>query len=183
MNRNSTHVAVDAVALSPRILPNPPESPYALHMPDVTSSIVISHPVTIVWDYISRPENLYTIIPGVVSATSAKQPPYELGDLWHGVNRTFGITDEWTGTFTHLDPPNGMEFKLTEARVPVTTRDTLEAVSGGTRYTLRIYGDPPFGGALGRLADALNSALFQWLLNRNFAKLPSCVDAWAADNS
>ncbi|MFF0709499.1 hypothetical protein [Gordonia sputi] len=60
---------------------------------------------------------------------------------------------------------------------------SLVTVSGGTRYTLRIYGDPPFGGALGRLADALNSALFQWLLNRNFAKLPSCVDAWAADHS
>ena len=39
-------------------------------MPDVTSSIVISHPVTVVWDYISQPDNLYTIIPGVVSAAT-----------------------------------------------------------------------------------------------------------------
>lgn len=146
-------------------------------MPNVTASVVIAHPAQVVWDYIIHPDNIGNVLPGIVSVDAGKEPPYVPGDLWHGVSRSFGITNAWTGVFTRVDIPNLMEFRTTESRFPLTTTDTLEEVAGGTRYTCHVTGDPPFGGPVGRLVDAVMSGVSQRILAKHLAQLPAYVDA------
>ena len=153
-------------------------------MPNATASVVVAHPAQLVWDYISHPDNLSNVLPGIVSVdTGGKEPPYVPGDLWHGVSRSFGITNEWTGIFTRVDAPKVMEFRLTESKVPAATTDTLEQVAGGTRYTCHVTGDPSLGGPLGRLVDALVSRVIQRALAKHLAHLPAHIDAWVLQNS
>jgi hypothetical protein len=107
----------------------------------------------VVWDYTIHPGNISNVLPGIVSVDAGKEPPYVPGDLWHGVSRSFGITDNWTGIFVRADAPRVMEFRITESRFPSTTTDTLEEVAGGTRYACHVTGDPPFRGPVGRLLE------------------------------
>jgi uncharacterized protein YndB with AHSA1/START domain len=146
-------------------------------MPNVTASVVIAHPVQVVWDYIIHPDNISNVLPGIVSVDAGKEPPYAPGDLWHGVSRSFGITNEWTGVFTRVDNPNVMEFRTTESRFPITTTDTLEEVAGGTRYTCHVTGEAVFGGPVGRLVDAVMSRVSQRMLAKHLAQLPAHIDA------
>src|SRR5882757_167321 len=146
-------------------------------MPNVTASVVIAHPAQVIWDYIIHPDNIANVLPGIVSVDAGKEPPYVPGDLWHGVSRSFGITTEWTGVFTRVDIPRVMEFRTTESRFPITTTDTLEEVAGGTRYTCHVTGDPPFGGPVGRLIDAVMSRVSQRMLAKHLAQLPAHIDA------
>jgi len=149
-------------------------------MPDVTSSVVIAHPPQVVWDYVIDPDHLPNLLPGTISVDAGKEPPYVPGDVWHGVSRSFGITNQWTGVFTKVDAPRMMEFQLTESRFPVTTIDTLDEVPGGTRYTCHITGEPALGGPVGRLVDALMSGVIRRAMTKHHTKLPAHVDAWAA---
>jgi len=146
-------------------------------MPNVTASVVIAHPAQVVWDYLIHPDNISNVLPGIVSVDADKEPPYVPGDLWHGVSRSFGVTNEWKGAFTRVDTPNVMEFRTTESRFPITTTDTLEAVADGTLYTCHVTGDPPFGGPVGRLVDAVMSRLSRRMLAKHLAQLPAHIDA------
>ena len=85
-------------------------------MPNFTASVVIAHPARVVWDYIIHPDNISNVLPGIVSVDAGKEPPYVPGDLWHGVSRSFGITDNWTGIFVRVDAPRVMEFRIAETR-------------------------------------------------------------------
>jgi uncharacterized protein YndB with AHSA1/START domain len=149
-------------------------------MPNVTASVVIAHPAQLVWDYIIHPDNLSNVLPGIVSVDAGKEPPYAPGDLWHGVSRSFGITNKWTGVFTTVDAPHLMEFRITESKSPVTTIDTLDKVPGGTRYTFHIAGEPALGGPIGRLIDALVSKAMKRALEKHQAKLPAHIDEWVS---
>jgi carbon monoxide dehydrogenase subunit G len=148
-------------------------------MPNFTASVVIAHPAQVVWDYIIHPDNISNVLPGIVSVDAGKEPPYVRGDLWHGVSRSFGITDNWTGIFVRVDAPRVMEFRITESRFPpsTTTTDTLEEVADGTRYTCHVTGNPPFGGPVGRLVDAVMSRVAQRILARHQTQLPAHIDA------
>lgn len=148
-------------------------------MPNATASVVIAHPAQVVWDYIIHPDNLSKVLPGIVSVDAGKEPPYVPGDVWHGVSRSFGITNKWSGVFIRLEAPNLMEFRITESRFPVTTVDTLEAVTGGTRYTCRVTGEPALSGPVGRLLDAVMSRAIQRAMVKHQAQLPTHVDAWS----
>lgn len=149
-------------------------------MPNVTASIVIAHQAQLVWDYIIHPDNLSNVLPGIVSVDAGKEPPYAPGDLWHGVSRSFGITNEWTGVFTKVDAPKVMEFRITESRFPVTTIDTLDEGPGGTCYTCHVTGEPALGGPIGRLFDAVMSRAMKRALAKHQAKLPAHIDAWVS---
>ncbi|OBI47593.1 hypothetical protein A5707_19170 [Mycobacterium kyorinense] len=149
-------------------------------MPNVTASILIAHPVQVVWDYIIHPDHLSNVLPGIISVDAGKEPPYAPGDLWHGVSRSFGITNDWTGVFTKVDAPKTTEFRITESRFPVTTLDTLDEVPGGTRYTCQINGEPALGGPIGRLIDALMSKAMTRAMTKHQAKLPAHIDAWVS---
>ncbi|WP_073876289.1 SRPBCC family protein [Mycobacterium paraffinicum] len=146
-------------------------------MPKVTASVVIAQPPQTVWDYIIRPDNLSIILPGIVSVDAGKEPPYAPGDVWHGVSRSFGITNRWTGVFTRVDMPEVMEMEITESKFPFATIDTLEEVPEGTRYTFRVVGEPAIRGPLGRLLDAVMSAAFKRALVKSLAQLPAQIDA------
>lgn len=148
-------------------------------MPNITASVVIAHAPQVVWDYIIHPDNIGNVLPGIVSVDAGKEPPYAPGDLWHGVSRSLGITDTWTGVFVRVEAPRVMEFRITKSRFPSTTTDTLEEVPGGTRYTYRITGEPALGGSLGRMLDAVLSRVLQRVLAKHQAKLPAHIDAWA----
>jgi uncharacterized protein YndB with AHSA1/START domain len=146
-------------------------------MPNVIASVVIKHPPQVVWDYIVNPDNLSIILPGIVSVDAGKDPRYVPGDVWHGVSRSFGITNRWTGVFTRVDTPKVMEMEITESRFPFATIDTLEEVAGGTRYRFRVTGKPALRGPVGRLLDALTSKIFQHALTKSLAELPTHIDA------
>ncbi|MEZ0354167.1 SRPBCC family protein [Mycobacterium sp. pR1184] len=148
-------------------------------MPNVTASVVIAHPAEVVWEYIIHPDHLHNVLPGIVSVDAGKDPPYVPGDVWHGVSRSFGITNRWTGVFERVDAPTMMEFRLTDSRFPVTTIDTLDEIAGGTRYTCRVIGEPSLGGPLGRFFDAVVSRAIKRSMTKQQAKLPAHVDAWA----
>ncbi|WP_458316946.1 SRPBCC family protein [Mycolicibacterium brisbanense] len=148
-------------------------------MPNVASSVVVAHPPQVVWDYIIHPDNISNVLPGIISVDAGKEPPYTPGDVWHGVSRSLGVTDRWTGVFDRVDAPRMMEFRITESQFPSITTDTLEEVPGGTRYTCRITGEPAFGGAIGRMIDAVVSRLLQRVLAKHQSKLPAHIDAWA----
>ena len=148
-------------------------------MPNVTASVVVAHPTQVVWDYIIHPDNIGNVLPGIVSVDAGKEPPYAPGDVWHGVSKSFGLTNRWTGVFTRVDEPRVMEFRTTESRFPITTTDTLDEVAGGTRYTCRVTGEPAFGGPLGQVLDAAMSRLMQRSLAKHLAGLPAHIDAWA----
>jgi hypothetical protein len=130
-------------------------------MPNVTSSVVISHLPQVVWDYIVHPDHIGNVLPGIVSVDACKEPPYSPGDVWHGVSRSLGITDKWTGVFIRADAPKVMEFRLTESRFPTTTTDTLE------------------DGPIGRMVDGALSRVIQRALAKHQSKLPAHIDAWA----
>lgn len=146
-------------------------------MPNFKASVIIAHPPQVVWDYIIHPDNISTVLPGIVSVDAGKEPPYGPGDLWRVVSRSFGLTNAWTGAFTRVEIPNVMEFRITESKFPMTTIDTLEAITGGTRYTCHVTGDPPFGGPIGRLVHAVMSRVAQRILARHQAHLPAHIDA------
>ena len=151
-------------------------------MPNVTASVIIAHPAHVVWDYIIHPDHLPHVLPGIVSVDAGKEPPYVPGDLWHGVSRSFGITNAWTGVFAKVDAPKMMEFRITESRFPVTTIDTLDEVPGGTCYTCYVTGEPALGGSLGRLVDVLMSKAIKRAMTKHQAELPAHIDAWARQN-
>lgn len=151
-------------------------------MPNVTASVVIAHPAQVVWDYIIHPNNIANVLPGIVSVDAGKEPPYVPGDVWHGVSRSFGMTNRWTGVFTRVDVPRVMEFRTIESRLPITTTDTLEEVADGTRYTCHVTGEPAFGGPIGRLVDAVMSRAMRRPLTRQLAGLPAHIDAWTVNH-
>lgn len=147
-------------------------------MPNVSSSVVIAHPPQVVWDYIIHPDNIGSVLPGILSVDAGKEPPYAPGDVWHGVSRTLGITDKWTGVFMRADAPKVMEFRITESRFPSTTTDTLEEVPGGTRYTCQITGEAALRGPIGQMVDGALSRVIQRVLAKHQSKLPAHIDAW-----
>lgn len=149
-------------------------------MPNVTASIVIAQPAQVVWDYIIHPDNLANVLPGIVSVDAGKEPPYAPGDVWHGVSRSFGMTNKWTGVFTKVDAPRLMEFRITESSSPVTTIDTLDEVPDGTRYTCHVTGEPAIGGPVGRFLDVIVSKAMKRVLEKHQAKLPAHIDKWVS---
>lgn len=131
-----------------------------------------------VWDYIINPDHLHSVLPGIVSVDAGGQPPYVPGDVWHGVSKSFGITNRWTGVFEEVNAPTMMKFRITESRFPVTTIDTLDEVNGGTRYTCHVTGEPVLGGPAAQVLDALVSKAIKRLMTKQQAKLPAHIDAW-----
>ncbi len=124
-------------------------------MPVIEDSIFIAQPPDVVFEYVSKPENLPEWDSSIVQAEQVGTGPVEVGSRARGMSKILGRRFEWTTEVVELDPPRRASFRSVEGKLNFSVTNVLEPVDGGTRYTYRVEAESGLGGIFGRLAEPI----------------------------
>ncbi len=107
-------------------------------MPAVEESVVIARPPELVFDFLSKFENLAVYDPFVLASGQVGDGPVGLGTRGRGTSSYMGQRSDWTVEYTEFDPPRRMVSRSVEGRRDVTVVFRFQPVDGGTRVTEQI---------------------------------------------
>jgi carbon monoxide dehydrogenase subunit G len=141
-------------------------------VPLVEESVVVARPPEVVFDFLSKFENLAVYDPFVLASGQVGDGPVGLGTRGRGTSSYMGQRSDWTVEYTEFDPPWRMVSRSIEGRRDVTVTFRFQQVDGGTRVTEQI--DVRSGlGFLDKLPDRLVSPVLGWSLRSNLKNLAS----------
>lgn len=124
-------------------------------VPVVEQSVFIAQPPAVVFDYLSKAENLPVWDSSIVQAEQVGAEPVALGTRAQGTSKILGRPFQWTTEVTEFDPPRRATFRSVEGKLAFTVTNTLEPADGGTQHTYRVEAESGLGGIFGRLADPI----------------------------
>lgn len=124
-------------------------------MPIVEESVFIPQPPDVVFDYLSKAENLPVWDSSIMQAEQIGTDPVDVGTRSRGTSKILGRQFTWTTEVTEFDPPRRASFRSVEGKLQFVVTNTLEPVEGGTQYTYRVDAESGLGGVFGRLADPI----------------------------
>ena len=124
-------------------------------MPVVEEHIVIPQPPEVVFDFLSRPENVPLWDSSVVKVKALDPGPLRQGNRWRGSNKIMGRRFDWTTEIIEVDAPRTMLSRSVEGKMSFELLYTLTPKGEGTRFTYRIEAESGLGGVFGRFADPL----------------------------
>jgi uncharacterized membrane protein len=124
-------------------------------MPVVEESVIIAQRPDVVFDYLSKTENLSVWDSSLLQAEQIGTDPVGVGTRSRGTSKILGRRFEWTTEVTEFDPPRRLSFRSVEGKVNFSVTNVLEPVDGGTQYTYRVDAESGLGGVFGLLADPI----------------------------
>lgn len=124
-------------------------------MPVVEQSVFIAQPPAVVFDYVSKAENLPVWDSSVVQAEQVGTEPVAVGTRAQGTSKILGRRFQWTTELSEFDPPRRATFRSVEGKLTFTVINTVEPADGGTQYTYHLEAESGLGGVFGRLADPI----------------------------
>ncbi len=124
-------------------------------MPVVEHSVFIAQPPAVVFDYLTKAENLPVWDSSIVQAEQVGTDPVAVGTRAQGTSKILGRRFQWTSEVTELDPPRQVSYRSVEGKLAFTVTNTCEPADGGTQYTFRLEAESGLGGVFGRLADPI----------------------------
>jgi len=121
----------------------------------VEHSVFIAQPPAVVFDYLTRAENLPVWDSSIVQAEQVGTAPVAVGTRAQGTSKILGRRFQWTSEVTELDPPRRVSYRSVEGKLAFTVTNTVEPADGGTQYTFRLEAESGLGGVFGKLADPI----------------------------
>ena len=128
----------------------------------VEESVQINRPVEEVFSYVSTVESQPEWSTSVIEVRKDTPGPPKEGDTFTSVSKFLGRRSETPFRITSIEPNRQISYRATGGPLPDQRwTHTCEEVSGGTRYTMVLEGEP---GGFFRLAEPL----IQRAVNRQF---------------
>lgn len=124
-------------------------------MPVVEESVFIAQPPEVVFDYLSRAENLPVWDSSIIEAEQIGSDPVGVGTRMRGTSKILGRRFDWVTEIVEYDRPQRASLKAVEGRMTFSLTTVCEGEAGGTRYTTRVDAESGLGGIFGRVADPI----------------------------
>ena len=122
-------------------------------MPTVEENIDIAIPPQLVFNFLSKSENITVWDSSVVHAEAIGDEPVGLGTRAKGTSKIVGKKFDWTTEVGEFQPPSRLVSRSVDGTLEFTVTSTLEPEGDGTRLTYRIDAASGLGGVFGKLAD------------------------------
>lgn len=145
-------------------------------MPDgnVHAETTIDVPIEQVWKFLTSPEKIPLVLPGLVEVHNVPEGPVEVGTHFEYFYRLFEVDLEGTYTITTLDEPELYEARTTGGGVSEWSY-RLESRDGGTYVALTVeYENPESVLAMARAAAV--QALNQREADEYFSNLKTALE-------
>lgn len=126
-------------------------------MAHAETAVVVPRPVPVVYAFLADPGNLRSWIPAIQRLTLVSGPAGRVGAEYAATVAAGGATREGRITIVRLDPPSGMEVRITAAPLRVDGRVTVEELGDGARLTVALHA--PTRGLLRLMDGPIEQAL------------------------
>lgn len=146
-------------------------------MPVTEESVVISRPVSEVWDFLTEARNWPSWETSILECEQITDGEIGVGTRWRGVNRLLGKRVDWVTEFTEYEPQKLISGKSVDGKVGFTNTSKLEETDGGTRFTYRLETESGLGGIFGKLADPIVSAAYSRVVRASLDNLADLLTA------
>lgn len=146
-------------------------------MPVTEESVVISRPVSEVWDFLTEARNWPSWETSILECEQITDGEIGVGTRWRGVNRLLGKRVDWVTEFTEYEPQKLISGKSVDGKVDFTNTSKLEETDGGTRFTYRLETESGLGGIFGKLADPIVSAAYSRVVRASLDNLADLLTA------
>jgi len=124
-------------------------------VPVVEESVFVAQPPEMVFDYLTKAENLPVWDASIVEAEQIGSEPVGVGTRSRGISKILGRRFEWTTEVTEFESPRRTSVRSVEGKLTFVVTNVLEPVNGGTQYTYRVDAESGLGGIFGRLGDPI----------------------------
>ena len=101
-------------------------------MPTLEYTVTINKPISEVFAFVSRPENMPKWAQNVTEAIQTSEGPVQVGTTCSVVSKAMGKQLDQDFVVTEYEPDRVYAAKTTVSPFPMETRYTLKAVDGGT---------------------------------------------------
>jgi uncharacterized membrane protein len=107
----------------------------------VEKSIIINKPLKEVFDFVALASTYREMSPDVTEVIE-HGPRNTVGSSWTEVRKLLGQEMRTTSEVTAYEPYKGAAYKVIKGPVPYETKISYETVEGGTKYTIKLTGEP-----------------------------------------
>ncbi|MGW0021274.1 SRPBCC family protein [Rhodococcus sp. NPDC003382] len=146
-------------------------------MPTTEESVVISRPVSEVWDFLMNPHNWPSWDSSNLECEQITDGGVGVGTRWRGANRILGKRFDWENEFTEYEPHKRAVTKSVGGKLNFATISKFEETDGGTRFTYRTESESGLGGIFGKLADPLVNTAYSRMVRANLDNLADLLTA------
>ncbi|MGW0027794.1 SRPBCC family protein [Rhodococcus sp. NPDC003383] len=146
-------------------------------MPTTEESVVISRPVSEVWDFLMNPHNWTSWDSSNLECEQITDGGVGVGTRWRGANRILGKRFDWENEFTEYEPHKRAVTKSVGGKLNFATISKFEETDGGTRFTYRTESESGLGGIFGKLADPLVNTAYSRMVRANLDNLADLLTA------
>lgn len=146
-------------------------------MPAVEESVVVALPLEVVFDFLSKFENLAFYDPFVTASGQVGDGPVGLGTRGWGINNYMGQRSDWIVAYTEFDPPRRMVSSSVEGKPDLTVTFSLQPVDGGTRVTEQIEVRSGMG-----FLDKVPAPLVSFVLARSLRRNLKNLAKWLTEH-
>ena len=102
----------------------------------------ISAPIEKVFDFVTNPNNIPLVLPGLIENTNIPELPIKDGDEFNFKYSMFGVVIEGLTTVNKIEFPNRYDFS-TDSGILSHWKERLLSNNGGTHFTLDVEYEPP----------------------------------------
>lgn len=145
-------------------------------MPNATVQVetTIDVPIDQVWDFLTSPNKIPLVLPGLIEVSNVPDGPLETGTQFDYVYRLFEVDLEGKYTVTALEKPERYEARTTGGGVSEWNY-RLEPRNGGTHVSLVVEYETP-DSVLAKARAAAVQALNQREANEYFSNLKTALE-------
>ena len=102
----------------------------------------INAPIEKVFEFVTNPNNIPLVLPGLIENTNIPELPIKEGDKFNFKYLMLGIVIEGLTTIDKIEFPNQYDFS-TDSGVLSHWKERLTSNNGGTHFTLDVEYEPP----------------------------------------
>ncbi len=140
----------------------------------IEESIVVNRPIEEVFAYIADTEKMPQWAAEVVDAKKTSEGPVGVGTTLTVAVKVLGRRVENTHEVTMFVPNSKFAFKTTSGPIPSVATETVEAVEGGTRFSIVAEAEP---GGFFKLAEPIVERMIQRQWGTNIVNLKELLES------
>lgn len=140
----------------------------------IEESIVVNRPIEEVFAYIADTEKMPQWAAEVVDAKKTSEGPVGVGTTLTIAVKILGRRVENTHEVTMFVPNSKFAFKTTSGPIPSVATESVEAVEGGTRFSIVAEAEP---GGFFKLAEPIVERMIQRQWGTNIVNLKDLLES------